>query len=278
MNLFPALVFLIDCVEKKIVFRNREFDRFFQAEDSETVMLEYISSKVLPTDRLIYEEHFEKLANSVIDQPVQTVFQISNAEGNLHWMKFRSVIYARGEDGTPRITLHLAEDVTEHHQYLRKHVYWSTHDYLTGLVNRGYFEDQLKKIASREHAQATILMIDVDGLKSINDLKGHSYGDEVLRIATDVLRTLARDDDTVARIRGDEFAMLLVGLSEDDAVSIKGQLQALFDDRIRDWNNRELGLSIGISALRPGISYIEAMHQADENMYRDKASRKLRME
>lgn len=275
IDAIPSLVFLIDCVEKKIGFRNREFNRFFQVENSETVMLEDISSKVLHTDRQIYEDHFESLANSVLEQPIQSVFQMLNAEGNLHWVKFRSVVYESGEDGNPKLTLHLVEDVTEHHQYLREHVYWSTHDFLTGLVNRGYFEAQANKITSGEYGQATILMIDVDGLKSINDYLGHSYGDEVLRIATNVLRTIAREGDTVARIGGDEFAMLLVGINEDDAVSNKDQLQALFDERTKAWNNRELGLSIGISTLRSGTSYIEAMHQADEKMYHDKASRKL---
>jgi len=150
-------------------------------------------------------------------------------------------------------------------------------DALTGLVNRRAFYEALeheRARMSRYKHPVTIAFIDLDDFKQVNDLHGHAVGDMVLRKVATTIRENLRKTDTVARVGGDEFAVLLpeTGASAAECVLRKAQ-QALHEEiRSESWN---VSLSIGgVTHLIPGESSDEMVRQADALMYAVKASGK----
>ena len=146
-------------------------------------------------------------------------------------------------------------------------------DPLTGLANRREFE-RLLRIPQRDHF--AVLAIDVDGLKAINDSYGHDAGDAALRAIGMALRLGVREQDTVARIGGDEFAVLMVGADGDEATAVAERLRlsmhgiALARGQAR--------LSIGCATGTPGTDPAPVWSLADEALYRAKLGGRDRFE
>lgn len=153
-------------------------------------------------------------------------------------------------------------------------VYLSTHDGLTGLYNRSYFEQQMSRLAQSGQATVAIAVVDVDNMKSVNDSRGHAAGDELLRRAARVLRATFRAEDIVARIGGDEFAVLAPGMEIPEPTQIAARVQGQVALDNAQQPGMPLSFSFGIAAGRPGQSLADVLKQADASMYEDKASRK----
>ena len=154
----------------------------------------------------------------------------------------------------------------------------ATKDALTTLPNRLYFKDQLERLlahSQREPQQFALLFIDLDNFKSINDSLGHAAGDEVLQQTAKRLRECVRETDTVARIGGDEFTIILPQIrSARGPEVVAGQvLKALSAPFTVAGNEHFLNASIGI-ALHPadGASADSLLRNADTAMYRAKES------
>lgn len=156
----------------------------------------------------------------------------------------------------------------------------ATHDGMTGLANRALFMDRLRNAVahtSRDRTPSGVLMLDMDGLKQINDNYGHRIGDAVIVEFSSRLKKVTRATDTAARLGGDEFGVVLTSLENLDAVA--SAIQRI-DSEIRppfvfENNQYQLKASIG-SALIPkdGIDPDKLMDIADQRMYVVKQSRK----
>ena len=149
-------------------------------------------------------------------------------------------------------------------------------DDLTGLYNRRGFvrlAGQHLKLASRTKRGSLLVFADLDGLKSINDTFGHQEGDRALIDTADVLRGTFRTSDVIARIGGDEFAILAIEARQDSADALAARIQ----EKLRDHNAQKLrryklSLSLGVAALDPQrtSSLEELMAQADAALYTHK--------
>ena len=153
--------------------------------------------------------------------------------------------------------------------------YLSCHDPLTGLRNRIHFEEQLNAMDKQQLLPAAVMVLDLDGLKQINDSLGHQAGDLLLKTAAAIIRDAAPAESTVSRIGGDEFAILLTDADLSVVETIRQQIAA----RVLHYNADHPALPVGISAgiavaTSKPLSMRELFKQADANMYQDKKSRK----
>lgn len=154
----------------------------------------------------------------------------------------------------------------------------ATHDHLTGLMNRAGFFDQLGRAcayASRHDSRITVLFIDLDRLKAVNDAFGHAAGDALLQDVADRLRTRTRRSDVLARFGGDEFVMMLTGIrsAADVAAALRNITEIFQDPFYLGGEAITVTASIGISLLpEDGRTSEELLAKADVAMYRAKSA------
>ncbi len=124
-----------------------------------------------------------------------------------------------------RVLYSIVFDVTDRETALEEIKHMSFHDYLTGVYNRRYFEEEFKRLNVQRNFPLAVVMGDVNGLKLINDSFGHSQGDRVLIQAAQGIQKSLRDDDIVARLGGDEFGILLPNTTEEEATELLKRVQ-----------------------------------------------------
>lgn len=208
--------------------------------------------------------------------------------GRLVWVRL-TVSLVSHFDGTPWYFIAQVQDITEQkraQEALRTLLqqqaasmeameYATTHDSLTDLVNRTLFMDRLHHSimsARRQRTTFALILLDLDGFKSINDTYGHEAGDTCLVEVAQRLRRVVRGSDTVARLGGDEFVILLWGAGEEVARQVVAKLQTLVTKPI-EMGGREVsvGVSAGVSIFPgDGNDAHTLLHHADMAMYASK--------
>lgn len=173
----------------------------------------------------------------------------------------------------------LASDATERHMDREYLGYLALHDALTGLPNRLQFSDRIEQAMARARRASNalaVLFIDLDGFKQVNDTYGHAGGDAVLKVVAARLKHDLRDTDTVARLSGDEFTVILESLDHPETGSYVGQIAEMLLTSLSqpievDGHHVSVSASIGVS-LSPGVTDPEELlDRADQAMYRAKA-------
>lgn len=191
--------------------------------------------------------------------------------GSVYWEVVK-ICPLRDVDNSVTGFLKVSQDITERKQYEESLQYLGTHDPLTGLFNRAYFDAELQRIESGREYPVSIVMADIDGLKGVNDSLGHGEGDRLIKGAAEVLLSAFRSSDVVARIGGDEFAVLLSRTDHDAVMAAIQRVKSCETDRCLGEFARSLSLGAA-TAARPD-ELLETMKVADRIMYKDKAERK----
>jgi diguanylate cyclase (GGDEF)-like protein len=181
------------------------------------------------------------------------------------------VAHTRSDGVIERLSF-VARDITEqralHDQLTRD----AQHDALTGLANRRLFYNELERALSREEAHPVVLFVDLDGFKQVNDTFGHEAGDAILTAVANRLRSHVREHEVVARMGGDEFAILCPDLADGQAgLELAERLTAAVGEPIRVRGLTEplfIGMSTGV-AVAPGrdVSVEDIIRHADVAMY-----------
>jgi diguanylate cyclase (GGDEF)-like protein/PAS domain S-box-containing protein len=185
-----------------------------------------------------------------------------------------SPIYDRDGNVTGAATI--ARDISARLRYQEQLRFLAEHDPLTGAHNRRHFEreisDQVGR-ARRYGERAAVLFIDVDGLKKINDAHGHKAGDRALKEIASAAKRRLRETDVLARIGGDEFAVLLPYADAQQADAISEDLRRATratEIKLHDGTTLSLSASVGFALVDRGTNSDEILAQADRAMYEDK--------
>ncbi|MDH3637416.1 MAG: EAL domain-containing protein [Gammaproteobacteria bacterium] len=179
----------------------------------------------------------------------------------------------RTRDGTFVGAVLVFADVTEARRMAKQIAHQAAHDALTGLVNRREFEvrlDHALRSVKQSGNKHVLCYLDLDRFKFVNDTVGHVAGDELLKQVADLLRSKIRDRDTLARVGGDEFGLLLENCTIAKAAEIAQSLVAAFRDYRFTWAGRnfEIGASIGLAPISAqNENTVQILSQADLACY-----------
>jgi diguanylate cyclase (GGDEF)-like protein len=144
------------------------------------------------------------------------------------------------------------------------------HDELTKLYNRSFYVDELNRLERKNVKPTSVIMVDVNGLKSANDMWGHAAGDSLLRRAGEVLAKAVEKPGCAARIGGDEFALLLPGMDESGAQGVLDNLNELILLNNQFYLGSPLSLATGAATRRGTENIEETVRRADILMYQAK--------
>ena len=223
-------------------------------------------------------EFFAQLWNTITKGEVfRGVFTNRRKTGDLYHEE-KTITPIRDESGRISHFISTGRDVSERIYSNACLEHQANHDLLTGLPNRSLFLDRLAhamRHASREGGKVALLFIDLDRFKAINDSFGHDVGDRVLIKVAERLRSVVREEDSVARIGGDEFTVILEGLkSPADSGRVAAELVAAFEAPLEiDGQMLEIGASVGIATYPEDGDGIELLlRRADVAMFHAKDS------
>jgi diguanylate cyclase (GGDEF)-like protein len=143
-------------------------------------------------------------------------------------------------------------------------------DELTGLGNRRAFNERLaaEREAQGDLTRVALVLLDLDGLKAINDRGGHAAGDQALRTAADAIRAAIRDGDTAYRLGGDELAVVLDGVDATAAMTVAGRIRSTLAQMSGGALSLSAGVAVGTAVAEPDLLY----RHADRAQYRAKGS------
>ena len=152
-------------------------------------------------------------------------------------------------------------------------IHMSTHDVMTGLYNRAYFDAEFERAAKGRKYPVSFVMADLDGLKDVNDQEGHEAGDRLIIAAADILRNSFRGDDVVARIGGDEFAVIMTDCTTEGAEAALRRIH-LNQAEHNSFGKTAVSISLGSGTSDCEEQIVDAFKIADERMYQNKALNK----
>lgn len=168
----------------------------------------------------------------------------------------------------------IARDITDRKEMEEQLKYFSLYDSLTGLYNRAHFEMEMRRLETGRHSLG-LIVCDVDGLKLVNDTLGHDTGDKLLQLVAGVIKESLRKRDIVARMGGDEFAVLLPHSDEKTVEGVCGRIRKAVAGHNAVDPELPLSMSIGFAVNdKSNVNWRDIYKEADNNMYREKLHHK----
>jgi diguanylate cyclase (GGDEF)-like protein/PAS domain S-box-containing protein len=224
---------------------------------------------------------FECVASLFSDPqaPTDIEYRKIRKDGSIFWVHQRATL----EPGVnAKRLLVVCRDITDKRVLEDQLAYQATHDVLTSLLNRREFERRLQQLLSAEADPSdkhVLCFLDLDQFKAINDNCGHIAGDELLRQIAELLKGQVRSRDTLARIGGDEFAVLMEHVSLDKAMQIAEKIRTTIEAFEFHWRSRcfSIGVSIGIVPIQTGLSLTDTLNLADMACYTAKKAGRNRV-
>lgn len=259
----------LDLESKKIWASEEAFRIYGIYPYTTTLPLEKAQRLAHTDDRPLLDSALQDLIDGKgsYDQIYRIHRESDGVERTLH----SAAILEKDSGGRPHKVLGVIQDITEQYLAEKQMRYYAEHDVVTGLYNRRFFEQEIQEIHNKAK-KITIIMCDVDGLKLINDAMGHEEGDDFLRSCAKIFIQSCPENSVIARIGGDEFAIILKDVEEHESVKV----QNLIRNKVEEYNTQSLPIPLSISI---GITHCltnypstisQAIREAEEKMYFNK--------
>ena len=240
----------------------------------ETVEQTLSNYNILENDLYVNHERREQFITEIKEKGTVNNFtyQAYDKNKNILWLEMNARISQKNEDGSFMIE-GFCWDITERRQSQEKIKYLGFHDKLTGLYNRAFLEEEIKRLDTSRQLPISIIMGDLNNLKLINDTYGHQTGDYLIKRAAEIFENSCRKEDIIARWGGDEFVVLLpqtkIKKSEDIINRINKQIE-------KEEGELAVSISLGTASKKnEDIDLMEVLTKAEDRMYKNKiASRK----
>lgn len=247
-------------------------------------MLGYLPGEINQTPaaikQLVHPEDWS-LADRFIDEELVSrhpAFEIAvrmrTKSGEWKWILYRGKVVERNDSGLTTRVAGTCTDITEKKMFEEQLRYASTHDQLTGLYNRAFFDAEFERAKVGRNFPVSIVSADIDGLKAVNDNFGHVEGDRLIQLAAQTLKVSFRANDVVARIGGDEFAVILANADANIVKEAVKRVIACQAEMNKGLTEYKLSISIGSATADSPEQLNEALRQADSRMYYYKFRRK----
>lgn len=281
-----SLVGIVMIEGGKLTYTNPRFDEIFGYSSAEVRGMRPLDL-IIESDRALVAENIAKRVGGTTDR-VEYTFRGLRKDGTVVDIECHGSAMNVGSES---LLVSVLMDITERtrterelqclHEALREQ---STHDALTGLYNRRYLDDSLtREMIRSERAAAPISVIlgDLDHFKKVNDTFGHLAGDEVLRAFGELIRRHARGSDICCRYGGEEFLLVLSGMSERSATDRAEQLRSAIAAAVVDYDGTTIPVtaSFGVATFpRDARTADELIAAADTALYAAKAAGRNRVE
>jgi diguanylate cyclase (GGDEF)-like protein/PAS domain S-box-containing protein len=215
--------------------------------------------------------------------PESPVVRLENSQpqpdGSIRWQQW-SIHGLFGKEGILEELQAVGHDITERKALEENLRFIGMHDNLTGLYNRAFFKAEMDRLNNSRSHPVSIILGDVDGLKITNDTRGHAAGDNLLRQTASVLKNAFRPEDVVARIGGDEFAILLPKTNDHLVREILKRVRSMIDvyneenkNKPKKRQNVDIRISLGAATTADGENLESVLERADREMFTEKARR-----
>jgi two-component system CheB/CheR fusion protein len=262
---------LVTDANAKILMVNRAFQEITGYHFSDVVGL---NPSILKSDRHTHE-FFELMWQSLQTNGAWQGEIFNQRKGGEVYPEWLTISAVKNEAGTILNYVSIFSDITVIKSSQQRIEYLATHDELTGIPNRGLLMDRLSHHISQARRQKTklaVLFIDLDNFKSINDSLGHDVGDLLLKEASDRLQKCLRESDTLARIGGDEFVVILYDIELPIVNMIAGRIVDFLAASFNiESQNMFVSASVGVSVFPDnGDDSVTLLKNADTAMYRAK--------
>ncbi len=256
--------------EGEVLYASPSVERLMANGDPD---LGSLAALIHPDDLPVFAAAWQR----ALEQPGVTVecrTRVSGAHQVGHRWTQTLICSRLGEDGVDGVVVN-SRDVHDGHELERQLSHAAVHDALTGLGNLNRARAALAECyESTPPVAATVVLVDLDGFKAVNDTFGHAQGDQLLVEVAARLRTCVRGDDEVTRIGGDEFVLVLRGASSDIAARV---LETFRTPLLVAGTPLPIGASLGVATTADAVSPDELLRNADLAMYASKAAGRNRI-
>ncbi len=266
MNVHPE--FVTRCMQEiRVIDVNRQTLTMFAAPDKPT-LLNRLGEMFRDEMRDSFAEQLLDLWNGKTTQHREVVnYALSGEAINIH-LQFAVL---PGHLASWDLVLVSLVDITARKKAEAYLEYLGKHDSLTQLRNRAFYMDELNRLSRKGPWPVSILVIDLNGLKSVNDDDGHVAGDALLRRAGEVLGKAVTAPSCAARIGGDEFAVLLPGADERATEALKDRIESILELNNQFYAGQKLSMAIGMATCHSHQQIDAAIVRADHAMYAAKS-------
>ena len=214
----------------------------------------------------------DSLANKIllhIDRAIKTG-DTQTIEYKLETHKGERLFEMRMVESGFQEVVSIIRDITEARKTEEELIYLRFRDRMTGLYNRDYFEEEIRRLDTERQHPLSVILGDVDGLKIVNDTLGHLEGDKLLKRAAFALSESCREEDVICRVGGDEFIIILPQTNEEHAKKVIARIQTQCE-KMTD-GGKYVQMALGFATKKSGGKGItKLLKEADEQMYRDKS-------